>query len=438
MNVLIDNSTYYSLKVAVQENLLDANTVYNMANFVECLIVADKVLLAPTTLWYPDHSDGELFATDGPCAPLQAVADDERGVARVFQKAIDESITDLSSKVIKSSFSSATHDLNKTASLLRSWKTQVNEDPSAFMETYSGLVYLTDVGSSKFSTETFGSHTKSMPSYHHLANFLLRTNVAMEISERLVYHPHSHRAPLVSKKMALKGHQSASLVSALIGDAEGVIEEKFSAIAREAVLSPYKMFSSEDTGLPLVLGVVLSGAKTPADLIPRAMDLRNLRAAQRYRRWMTKLVTSFRGGNPSKKLEAARGLLEARQVLTTELSKLYGAGRESRSVLVSKLTSAVPDPGELASASVRSMLIKASRELAKSTPGILKSLHNLRVRRKVALLINFAKRRREIDNLNSLLGRTFHKKLEAEQLHKLNTLRTNQAKLMAQLILEES
>ena len=434
MNVLIDNSTYYSFKTAVQENWLDANVVYNMANFLECLVVADKVFLAPTTLWQPEPTDSDLFANDGPCLAMQTVASDESEVARIFKSAIDESTGDISNKLIRSSFTNSTNDLEKTKNLLHSWKKELGKDSSAFMETYSGIVDYTDTGTSKFFMDTFDTDRKSIPSFQKLAHYLLRTNVAMEMSKRLVYHPHSHRTPLVCEKMALKSRQSASLVAALIRSAEGVIEERLSEIAHTTILQPYRIFSSKNTNLPLILAVVLSGTRDPVDIIPRTMDLRNLPAAKTYRKWMAKLITSFRSNDKAQKIESAREILEAEQMLASELNKLYGTKNNTCSALVSKLASSVPDIEEFAAASVRSMLIKGGKGLAKSTPRVIGLFNNMRVRRKISLLINLAKTHKDVESLNSLLSRTFHKELEPEQLANLDSLRSNQAKLSAKLI----
>lgn len=439
MNVLIDNSTYNSFRMAIEENLLDAHIIYNMANFLECVVVADKVFLAPTIIPLLDlRKPNPLFTKDGPCIQLTAIASDEAVVAGTLKKAITESIRDLSGKAI-TDLSTVTHaDRNKTHRLLESWQVEVDKAPLDFMKTYSVPVYLTDAGTSKLLNEAFPGYRKAMHLHHHLAHYLLRCNVAMEMAERLVYHPHSHRTPLVCEKMALNARQSASLASALIRDAEGVIEDKISAKAREAFLLPYKLFSSQDTDLPLVLAVVLSGAKMPDDIIPNTIALRDTDAARTYRRWMTELVNAFRSGDPSERDRAAENLLEARAVLVTELSKLYDVRSRGDRTPVSRLISAVPDPEEIASASARRLLIKAGKEIVRSTPRILKSFHNMRVRRKVTLIINLAKNRREIDNLDSLLERTFHKRLEPGQLQALNALRTNQAKLMAQLIQDEN
>jgi hypothetical protein len=440
VNVLIDNSTYLSCRAAIEEGLIDPYIIYNMASFLECLVVADKVFLAPSTLWHPGSGEGYLFSETGPCAQLPANWADETSVRQTFRQAIAESKRDLAKNVIRDLFPVSTTDLEEAERLLRVWRIEANRNPQKFVETYSqwyGESGSTDRGTIRFLDEARCGPRQPLPTYRHLAHFLLRCNVAMEMSERLVYHPHSHRTRLVCEKMALKARESASLVSALVRDTEATIEKKISENARRTILSRYGAFNSVDSDLPLVLAVVLSGARTPADVIPLALNLRNTRAAKRYRDWTTKLVSAVRKGSTEEQIKAARELEQAKQVLTEELTKLYDARRKTDLSRFAALAS-VADPEPLLSTSVGSVLIKAGKKFVEAAPELLRQIEKMHVRRKVALLLNLAKKRRQIERLNLLLERTFRKKLSQEQLIALNTLRLNQGKLMNQLIQEGS
>lgn len=62
--VLLDNSTYFSLKRLIVGGELDADSVYNTATFLECLLTGERILTAPTLAWEPGPED-ELFAPTG-------------------------------------------------------------------------------------------------------------------------------------------------------------------------------------------------------------------------------------------------------------------------------------------------------------------------------------------------------------------------------------
>jgi len=437
MNVVIDNSTYLSFKTAVNWKVLDAHTVYNMANFLECLVIADRVFLAPTILWDAVAIDWEhLFEAGHPCAQLEQIAPNRDETVIVFRKAIEESVKDLSLRVIRGVARESGADLDLTRALLQSWRVQAHTDPDSFMQIYSEPHAITDLGAKMWHRTLVPGWIETGPPHEHLAHYLLRCNVAMEISDRVVYHPHSHRMPLVCAKMKLKAGQSTSLVSALIRDTEAEIEKRISATAREALLSPYEPFASVDVDLPLVLAVVLSGAKAPDQIIPRTLDLRILPEAVRYRQWASKLVAAIRNGAVGERTEVAKELLDAKQALAEELTKLYDVRRRTDFSRLSKLVSVV-DPEHILSVNTRNALIKAGKCILKLIPEGVGWVKKIQVRRKIALLINLARQRRMLDNLNSLLGRTFGKELSQEQLGALTALRKNQAKLIAGVVAEK-
>lgn len=431
MRVLIDNSTYYSSKSAIQEGLLTAHTVYNLAAFLECIVVADKVCFAPTTLWYPGVTDGYLFGTDGPCEKLLNVADSDKDARSVFLRSIDESIRDLDSTVVREQFEAPV--IQEARNILSVSRLKAEEGPSGFMETYSGIVYLTDEGTSTYFEETYGKERKCMAPGQHLTNYLLRCNVAMEMSGRLVYHPHSQRVPLVCAKMGLSSRQSPALASALIRDMETEIEQKLTDSARETLLLPFRLFACVDSDLPLVLAVALSGANKPDQVVPQALELRNLPQAHDYRNWISSLVTAIREGDVAARTEVSRQLLEAREALSRELRRLYGPRREGGVSRFSQLASVV-DPEDIVGANMRSAVIKLGKDVLQRVPDARSWWREHRVRRRIALLISLAEKRQRLNDLNSLLARTFHTQLSSDQLHQLDTLRKNQARIMAELV----
>lgn len=430
MRALIDNSTYYSSKIAIEEGVLTAQTVYNLATFLECLVVADKVGFAPTTLWYPGIADGYLFEADGPCVRLPSVAESDEEARRVFVRAIDESLSDLDGPVVRRQFASSVAE--EARRLLSGYRTKAQEDPAGFMETYSGIVYLTDEGASAYFEETFGKEGRALPAGQHLTNYLLRSNVAMEISDRLIYHPHSQRVPLVCNKMGVQAKQSPSLASDLIRYVEKEMKQTLMHNARESLLMQFKPFACMDHDMPLVLAVVLSGASTPGDIIPGALKLRNLPEAKKYREWAGEVATAIRGQDIATRNEACRQMAEAREILSKELARLYGARQGSAPSRWSQIAS-VADPEEIAGANTRSVLLKLGKEVLRRAPGALDAWRAHRVRKRLALLINLPKREKP-DDLNSLLGQVFGKKLTGDQLNQFDLLRENQATLMSELV----
>ena len=44
----------------MSDGVLDAASVHNLATFLECLVLADEIRVAPTLSWQPDRTD-QLF-----------------------------------------------------------------------------------------------------------------------------------------------------------------------------------------------------------------------------------------------------------------------------------------------------------------------------------------------------------------------------------------
>ena len=434
MNILLDNSTYYSFKVAVQDKLLDAQILYNMANFLECLVMADKIYLAPTIYWKPDATDCMLFEPKGPCVQLAEVGPDDATISQIWQTAISESMGDLLRPVIRNMVPLAGVDLGKTYAMLKNWEASAKQDPCSFKKAYSGLVYLTDAGTSHFFTKTFGTYMRSIPPYHHLANYLLRTNVARQMSYDKVYQPHSYRAPLVCDKIARDARNAKTLVLKLVRATELEIGKKISDLAR--ALRSYGGYSLAERNMPLVLAVVLSSVSKPDDIVQHALKLRRKRAARRYRKWSSELVRAIEVGNPVEQKEAIAQLQEAREVLSTELSKLYEVRKGKALGRFSKFVSCA-DPGELAAVLAggdpKADLVKEVARLAKEMPAQLNLLRQFHLRHNLTLLISFAKQSQKIKELNLLLGRVFGKNLPPSELLAFEELRADRDELIGRI-----
>lgn len=432
MSVLIDNSIYHSFRAAMDENALDAHTVYNMANFIECLVISDRIFLAPTIHRSVDQMKMDpLFQREGLCIELENVAQNDADAKLIFTQAIKQSLDDLSRESLLYFLGMENVDLAAAQRVLQSWQQKVDVSSQGFMETYSRPVYVTDLETSKLFDKVFPGYRELVPVHEHLAHYLLRCNVALQLSEGLVYHPHSYRTPLICEKLNVEARQSASLISELVRYTESRIEDRLS-IDNLQVLRRYWMAYASDLDMPLILSVVLSGARGKDDIIPLTLELRNTAAAQRYRELTSNFVSAIRGEIPKDRMDAECEMQAAKQVLSKELTKLYGVHDQHAPSRLSRLFSVV-SPTELASSTVRSTVMQLGKKILKSIPEGADWTKKMRMRRKVTLLLNLAKRRRDIPRLNTLLERVFHKKLSPDQMHSLDLLRRSRGRLITAL-----
>jgi len=329
--VLIDNSTYHSFHVAIIEKRLDASVLYNMANFLECLVLAENVRLAPTIV--NSECLSELFTGDGPCRRIEL--DDETFNA-TFYNALEWSISDIDNKSVRQTIPiDQSHD-KKAKELLEYWRS--SRLPAAeYREVYSGAVFITDSASGDLLA---GLRTVTNPhssAHEHLAHYLLRTNFSLKMSEMLPYQPHSHRIRFVCAKL----RNAVSATELLLRQAELQIAEA----EREDSLAPLRKAISggrqELPEMPLVLGAVLNSTeeKNPGGLVQAALQIRNLSEAKRFRTWVGKLNSAIWNGNWGAREDALHELAEASEALTQEIAAAYDKRRGE----ICKVSTAVVD-----------------------------------------------------------------------------------------------
>jgi hypothetical protein len=430
---LIDNSTYFSFKYTINEAQIDASLVYNMANFLESLVCAESIVLAPTSAWRPDQTD-LLFKSGSVCSQYSFDNMDNDEISKTFVSSIESSLSDIEKRELGLPVGSSAKLITNVRNIFLDWRAKVSDDPQAFIDTYSGAVFFTDVGTSQFVASLGTDVSKSESIARHIAQYLLRTNVALEILDKeagqcIAYHPHSHRAGFVFRKLSMQGKYAMSLASTILREAETEVTKKLEEKKAHSLASKFGAFQVTDPEMPLVLAVALSGASSPEEIIHRGLDLRNLEAAKRYRKWIAHLLSSIRDGDQDTHLEVEQELLEARRLLREELNALYG--RRSASLLqrIASVAGAV-DLEKLADVSARDFVLEAASEDIKGRPSIFAALERYRLKRKLALIITLGKQRRPIDNLNLLLEKVFKKRLSDDEKAKLSTMLKDQGRII--------
>jgi hypothetical protein len=410
--VLIDNSTYFAVMRALEGLPLTPEIVYNLAVFLEALVLADEVYLSPTTGWHPT-ADDPLFAAAGPCRAVQFSDYTEDQLRSIFATAVRQSLDDVNDLAVRSAVPLYADPL-ETGSVVGAWATSVRDDPMAFARTYSVAVFITDPASLSVVSRLPDVGDPGMPAAERVAHYLLRTNVALELSREFTYYPHSHRVAFVAHKLGL--YQQPAVV--LLHEAERGIRENLANLVQ--LSNGVSLFEDD---VPLILAVVLSNSKVPSDIVHEALRIRSTDAATNYRLWSRKLVEKMAGDLESVRLAVGQ-LTAAKQELIQGLQGMYGARPSSLPGRVSRLVSAdqVVDVATFNAVGLaRSVL---------SRVGIMNLVDAQLTKRNLAFLMGLARRRREIDSLNSLLESVFHQKLEGDGIRGLRRLRVEQEALM--------
>jgi hypothetical protein len=95
--VLVDNSTYFSARDLLESQRVDAYRVYNLANLLESIVVADSIVVSPTSAWQPSSADS-LFVGDGPCKNLVLTNSSDEELGEIFAKSISAGMLDVTRK----------------------------------------------------------------------------------------------------------------------------------------------------------------------------------------------------------------------------------------------------------------------------------------------------------------------------------------------------
>ena len=421
-SVLIDNSTYFSSTVAIADRLVEeAATLYNLANFVECLVLYNVIKLAPTNNWLPGRGDYFLFGPTAPCQPLLFSDFSENRLSEIYTTAIGAAITELSSPSLPTSALAGivphvTADFTKTRSILLDWYGAAKERPQDFTPIYSGKVFATDRASRAFLASLPAAVNEHAPQEQQLAHYLLRTCVAMELSSDIPYHPHSFRVEFVGERLRRARRRFAELSTLLMRHSE-----QFAM----AVLSQSAPYVVQRSSVPLVLAVVLSGAARPDAILPLTIELRESPSARRYREWTSKLTAAFENGTTEERIDAANQLADSKRALETELTKLYGTKNRLRSAV--NAISTVLDDVKIAS----NVEVKAHIG-ANALGSVVDYFRQYHHRRKVAILLSLVGDGMASD-LNKHISRVFGKSLSSDALADFERLRAGDRARMLEL-----
>jgi hypothetical protein len=424
--VFIDNSTYFSFKKLSSDAILDADSVYNAANFLECLVTADRIFLAPTVYWKAGAED-TLFTARGPCiqAPHEKVSDEK--LRSVFVASINSALKDLT---IHQEIRALGLDRNSTfeaKELVQKWLSHVENDPREFLSTYSGAVYKSDQATQLFLSNTENELDSKAGQARHAAQYLLRTNVALEFAGALnqivvPYHPHSHRAAYVMRKLAAIHKSSTSLGARLFQEAE-LLGQRHAQALKSSWLGNLGTFDKLNEG-PLILAVCLSGARDPSEIMTRALEIRALPEAVSFRALVGELFQEAHDEDIETRVKAHAKLKSARRILAEELQKLYGEVQMNRLETISAVAVAV-DVQKLAEGSVSGAVVSAGKHLVEKGKSLEEFFRDWRLQKKLALIVNLKREAMSAQQLNDLLGKVFKKRLKDSELKRLMKLRTN-------------
>ncbi len=419
-DVLLDNSTYFSAMRAIRERVLDSYSVYNLGILLECLVVAERVFSSPTLAWTPG-TDDSLFTASGPFMQLHFEDWTSSELSNIFAEAVSESARDVSRSVVWQSLGCEHQDIEPARRLLRDWHAEAMNDPLKFAEQYSGAVYLTDTGSKRTVAGLGTKVGESLPQAHHLAQYLLRTNVALELAKYRAYHPHSHRLFYVQERIGRASREAATLGQVLLSATEAQIESEIRTRRESSVLARFGAFAHE-AQLPLVLAAVLTQASTPDEIIPIALSIRGRRSARRYREWTGKFLNTIEDGDFARQVEAEAELEDARRLLFDELRALFRPRDTLTGILetTGTITAAV-DPKSIAGIPTWDRNV-AEGVKAATFPQAASRIQERRTRRNLVFLLDLARERQDITALNSRLKPIFGQGLGEDELEKFYRL----------------
>ena len=139
-SILIDNSTYFSFRSLFDAGYIDGDSLFNSANFAECLLLSDEVLTSPSVAWAPDDSD-PLYATGQPCKQMSFSHFNEHQLRDLFSIALATSLTDIHDNRGLVPITSGLGAEQAANLLLESWSDLVREDFRFFLSSYPEAVF---------------------------------------------------------------------------------------------------------------------------------------------------------------------------------------------------------------------------------------------------------------------------------------------------------
>jgi hypothetical protein len=354
---------------------------------------------------------------------------DDGTLGALFGNATAAGVHDLSEPTVQRYLLTDEATALRARALMQKWNTEASNSPSEFLSVYSAAVYITDPASRATIAQLgTGLPLRGDPA-RHAAQFLLRTNVAMELAASLSpmsmpYHPHSYRAPYVVSKLHLMRRSSQALASVLVRDLEDKVARTRSSL-RKQPLALFGGFATLGDDAPLVLAVSLSGARDPDDVLKRALEIRDGSAARRYRKWVRHILAAIESRDVKKQVEANDELLAARQVLSDELRRLYGLQRTDIVGATAKVASSL-DLDALATFDLSKSAMKALSEVIKGAPTARNWVQSRVLRHRIALLVQLARGARAEAQLNGLLKRAFGVSMSERNLKRFRELRRMQ------------
>ncbi len=250
-SVLLDNSTYFSAKIAIQEALLDSQSVFNLATLLEAIVLKENIFLAPTSNWRPGRDDEPLFGSSCPCHSMTLDSFSREELHALFKEALQSSLADVGDEALTLHTPHGVNaDVNGTRNTLLVWLSALDQDLDDFVENYSAKVLGTDRAAARFLATLPVTRSEGQTAEKHFAHYLLRTNTAFHLARLMPYLPHSNRVRFVLKKLGVTWSGEPDLAVNLLRITERALP----------------------VDIPLVLSVVLSGATTPDDILQRALD----------------------------------------------------------------------------------------------------------------------------------------------------------------------
>ncbi len=435
-SILLDNSTYFSFKNLIAGGVIDGDSLFNSASFAECLLLTDRIVTTPSVLWAPDDSD-PLFGDDRSIRQFSANELTDEELRELFSLAIKGSLHDIRHNRNIIQLKSDAASFKSANDFLETWKDLSAADPRGFLTTYSGLVYYTDEASKAILLKIHKTRSEDATASRDLAQYLLRTNVAIELSSMygptpIPYHPHSFRTSYVLEKIVRSNIHARSIAQALIQEAELSNQQLAEELRHDNLYGPLGVFNQLGSDAPLVLSVALSGASSPDEVVSGLISLRQTKEAKRYREWVRRLTKLFDSNDWRAKLEAKSEVDAARKILAVELAKLYGTKSHRVAKAISEVVDAV-DVGAIASQDIGSASIPIVKKLA-STYGSIRELYlELKVKRRMALVVGLIRESKPEFDLASQIERVFGVSPAKGAIRRFATLRRQQQNLLSRI-----
>jgi hypothetical protein len=359
---------------------------------------------------------------------LTATGIGEHDLRDVFKNAIASAEEDVNDPSVQSLLQFGSMVGAAAGAILKEFSEKA-EDALSFMDEYSASVFITDENSRGYIKTLNTGLEQEDPHERHIAQYLLRTNVAIELATAqgqsgIPYHPHSHRTHYVVRKLESDRQRARFSANYLLRYVESEIgehnQETYSN--SEGIFG----FPSFEDQAPLIT-TVLSGANGPEDITKRALEIRDSREAKNYRSFVAELLSTFETGDVVARRRATQNLADAKALLILELDKLYGKKRNSELTILAKLVGVASNEfvsgafneghptlaTAKAAAKVAEVATQHAIETLRAVPAAVRTSG---LRRRIAFLLTLAKQEGGRNDLNAMLKRSFHKEFSPAEL----------------------